>query len=778
MKEQRHGAGWPGTRSAATAILVALGLWAIGFVNIDAAAAAEPSGSGVIVGQVVDSTGVAVADARVSAYASSGVTAATTDPFGSFVLADLAAGDVHLFVDPVEPGLLDEWFGGSATLANSTPVVIDGPGAFVAVGKVVARPASSVSGQVTDDLGEPLLFTKVTATPSGPGASQSVHTATNGSYTLTGLRPGSYVVSFESGILRPPWSGPAGVFYDGDDALARQDLAVEVGVGDAVTGFDVALDTSYVAGIVTGLDGAALVGVEVSVTDANGHVVGSRPTNGEGRFLIGTLGVASGQLNVSVMGDVDGFDVPAGVSFAAGDRVEVVMSARAVDEPPSIDDGDPVEDAPSVLLVAGSTRPPAGDVPMIELMTNLGMELVVVEDDAIGAASPDDFAEFDLIVLSSSVVPPKVGDALAKVAVPVLTWEAYLLDEMGLARANGESRTRFNSINIVDADHPIMAGLAAGPTTVLSSLDKLSYGTPGPGATVLATVPGQPNQAAVFVYEPGAEMSSGLLAPACRTSVFANYSSPTTLTSAGATMLTNALDFTLGCEPAVVVPDPTGPDPTDPDPTDPDPRPAGTEVLFVAGNVRPPAGDLPILAILDELGLTVTTADDDRLGPADVDPEAFDLVIIASSVVPSKVGGRFATTAVPVLTWEAYLLDDSNLASAVRETTGSYRSIRIATSDHPITAGVNTQSATVLSAPGTLSYGTPGPDATVLATVPGRPNQAVLFTYEPLDRLTDGTLTPSCRTSVFTSYDSAPNLTSVGKQLMTQAISFTLDCAA
>jgi len=67
-----------------------------------------------------------------------------------------------------------------------------------------------------------------------------------------------------------------------------------------------------------------------------------------------------------------------------------------------------------------------------------------------------------------------------------------------------------------------------GPS--LSTSDRIIYGFPGPAAKVIATVFGQPKQAAIFAYTTGA-MMVGLAAPAKRVGFFIHRDtdySPTT----------------------------------------------------------------------------------------------------------------------------------------------------------------------------------------------------------------------------------------------------------
>ena len=76
-------------------------------------------------------------------------------------------------------------------------------------------------------------------------------------------------------------------------------------------------------------------------------------------------------------------------------------------------------------------------------------------------------------------------------------------------------------VEIVNAPHPLAAGLAAGVQNVLTDEHfKMNWGKPGLGATTIATLRGDPDKAAIFAYERGATMSGEALAPARRVSFF------------------------------------------------------------------------------------------------------------------------------------------------------------------------------------------------------------------------------------------------------------------
>ena len=131
----------------------------------------------------------------------------------------------------------------------------------------------------------------------------------------------------------------------------------------------------------------------------------------------------------------------------------------------------------------------------------------------------------DLVIISESVDAVDVDAKYRYVAVPLLTFENDLLGELGMTDLkNGrdygtDDGQRF--IWLVNAPHPLAAGLAAGIQDVLTDEHcKMSWGKPGLGAVTIATLRGEPEKAAIFAYEKGATMNGEALAPARRVSFF------------------------------------------------------------------------------------------------------------------------------------------------------------------------------------------------------------------------------------------------------------------
>ena len=154
-------------------------------------------------------------------------------------------------------------------------------------------------------------------------------------------------------------------------------------------------------------------------------------------------------------------------------------------------------------------------------LRSLGFKVVGTDE-----AAPADAANGkDLVIISESVDAVNVGTKYRSTPVPLITFENDLLGELEMTGLkNGtdygtDDNQRF--LWLVNAPHPLAAGLAAGIQNVL--LDehyKMNWGKPALGAVTIATLRGEPEKAAIFGYERGATMNGEFLAPARRVSFF------------------------------------------------------------------------------------------------------------------------------------------------------------------------------------------------------------------------------------------------------------------
>jgi hypothetical protein len=160
----------------------------------------------------------------------------------------------------------------------------------------------------------------------------------------------------------------------------------------------------------------------------------------------------------------------------------------------------------------------------------------------------DDVAnDYDLVILSATINKFKFSRKYANAAVPVILLEGKNVDAMKMA---GRGRTveygtndhkdslypPENYIKIVRASHPLAGGFPPGLLRLYSDPGVMTWSQPAPGATIIATVPNQPEHAAVFGYEKGATMAFDTIAPARRVVFPVDYNMFTKLTDDGRTL--------------------------------------------------------------------------------------------------------------------------------------------------------------------------------------------------------------------------------------------------
>lgn len=144
----------------------------------------------------------------------------------------------------------------------------------------------------------------------------------------------------------------------------------------------------------------------------------------------------------------------------------------------------------------------------------------------------------DVIVISSGVSAHVVEGKFKSVPVPVVTWESYVLPHMGLTGKKEEAdfgtrEGKQRYLWMVNAPHPLSAGLPAGLLNVVKKGGPMNWGRPGPGAIVIATLPGELDKAPLFAYEKGATMDGENLAPARRVMLFLDNTTFPGLNEAG-----------------------------------------------------------------------------------------------------------------------------------------------------------------------------------------------------------------------------------------------------
>ena len=153
-------------------------------------------------------------------------------------------------------------------------------------------PAHSISGSVFSESGD-VLTAFVVASHLQSGRISFSFSDPNGQYFLGGLEEGLHIILFAA-------DGHIPEFYD--DALLWEN-ATPVFAAGAVRGIDALLtpfsinsNGGVIAGTVTEPGGNVLSGVLMSITDADGRVLGYDFSDGQGNYQIN--GVSSGNLTV------------------------------------------------------------------------------------------------------------------------------------------------------------------------------------------------------------------------------------------------------------------------------------------------------------------------------------------------------------------------------------------------------------------------------------------------------------------------------------------------
>jgi hypothetical protein len=164
-----------------------------------------------------------------------------------------------------------------------------------------------------------------------------------------------------------------------------------------------------------------------------------------------------------------------------------------------------------VLFVVGDTDLGGGDAAALDwLETQLGFTVNVVLD---AHSLTSDANGMTLVVISSTCASGEVGTKFTDVAVPVVTWESMVYDDLSMTSGSGWGVPADQTeLDVVDPAHPLAAGLT-GTLTVYTSSEDMASATPETSAAIVGTLAGDSSQAVLFAYEAGAEMYDAFSAP-------------------------------------------------------------------------------------------------------------------------------------------------------------------------------------------------------------------------------------------------------------------------
>ncbi len=457
-----------------------------------------------------------------------------------------------------------------------------------------------------------------------------------------------------------------------------------------------------------------------------------------------------------------------------------------------------------VLLVTGSDASvPSDDALVRAYLEARGVRVATTTDAAIAATQA--LPSADLVVISSTADPARLGRRFAAAKVPVFTWNTMDYPHLGLTGP----RLHHDYDVVEPTQHfaesfAVLYGYGANVTSSISRAAGLKpqlfgtlylepatvgWGRPGPGGRVLVDFNGTPDEAGVFTYERGATLADGRVAPARRVAFYLSDANFHLLTAVHgpAARDPNLRDWYRG----LALFDASIRWALAPPPPRPiwDPRALrrrfaaaarGKKLLFVeridAGEGR--EADRLIVAHLRAVGFDVVVADQ-------MDPESrakgMDLVMISSTCSKYKLANKYADVPVPVVSLEGLMADSLHLAGRDRYVDyGEHgeekesgdpptRYVDIVASWNEMAAGLPPGPVAFTVHPSVLKWARPLPDAVVIATLPGSPDERAIFGYPAGSTMADGFVAPARRVLLPLDNPSFEDMTPQGKALFDAA---------
>ncbi len=217
----------------------------------------------------------------------------------------------------------------------------------------------------------------------------------------------------------------------------------------------------------------------------------------------------------------------------------------------------------SALFVVGQTVLTPDDSALNARLTSLGYAVTVKHAASLVSA---DATGKDVAVVSSTVDSGTVGTKLTNVATPVVSLEGFIFDDLKMTSATGFGQVMTPTVLEIHDDLNALSGGLRGTNQggVFDHLVQPStaggryWGMPSASAVGLdgrpVTLQGQPDRAAIFGYEAGAQMV-GLTAPARRVGFFADQEAVRTFTAEGWALFDAAVEWASG--PVTDVPNAT-----------------------------------------------------------------------------------------------------------------------------------------------------------------------------------------------------------------------------
>lgn len=199
---------------------------------------------------------------------------------------------------------------------------------------------------------------------------------------------------------------------------------------------------------------------------------------------------------------------------------------------------------PKVLLVVGSLTLNPGDAAINSWFDSAGYAITL---KTLSAVQASDTLDQDIVVITATGSAGQIGSRLSDVSVPVIVCEPYIFGQMGMTLSGNDVDMGISmnetQVNVVTPGHPLSAGLVGLTTVATTGTGFFPWGVPGSEAVRIANLASDPSRSALFAYEAGSFMPSGLPAPSRRIGLFLGDLTAANFTPQGLQLFTAAVEW-------------------------------------------------------------------------------------------------------------------------------------------------------------------------------------------------------------------------------------------
>ncbi len=216
-----------------------------------------------------------------------------------------------------------------------------------------------------------------------------------------------------------------------------------------------------------------------------------------------------------------------------------------------------VGDKKHILMVTGNSSLNAAETLIQQRLLASNYDVTHLVDNLV---TTEDAENKSMVLICSSVLSANVGTKFRTVNVPVLCYESYLFDDLGMTGtiADADYGTRPQQTRLIlsdDAADPLVRDLESGEQTITVDPTIFTWGRPPADAKISAFL-ADSNQAGIFRFENGAPMVGGFTAPARRLGLMLEDLTAQSLTSTGWTLVERAVAWTSNLAPRISLPSP------------------------------------------------------------------------------------------------------------------------------------------------------------------------------------------------------------------------------